>query len=262
MNQLNENGHSTKGIHIKHEVLQRVVSDNLDSLLQGDFYRRIHLGAESYDPILNEVKNFSLDNEDCSLSLLAVGQPLQQQTQSQLFSEELENFIQIVAASIMIDACTTGENAEEFNQRSIKKKKMLLVKTLKGPKFLDFRKAVLLFDQRIRGDEMRSTIEPVSSLDFDTKEEFERHRDKVLSQVSEYAKSRFRDGGFVQSGGNMLPVLEIGPFDVEPGPVCDKWIDMYNDVSYVGFSFPKRSRFFSQHHCSCFIYLSDSEKRG
>jgi len=32
----------------------------------------------------------------------------------------------------------------------------------------------------------------------------------------------------------MLPVLEIGPFDVEPGPVRDMWMDMYNNTRKSG----------------------------
>lgn len=64
-----------------------------------------------------------------------------------------------------------------------------------------------------------------------TKEEFEQYRAEVLSRVPKSVKSRFREGGFSRWGKDWLPILELGPFDVEPGPVRDMWFDMFNNVS-------------------------------
>ena len=62
------------------------------------------------------------------------------------FSSNLETFIQLIAASIMIDASMRGENAGESDTRFIKKKKKILVKTIQGPKLFDFKKEVMRFD--------------------------------------------------------------------------------------------------------------------
>ena len=68
-----------------------------------------------------------------------------------------------------------------------------------------------------------------------TKEDFEKYRDHLLSEIPNSVKNRFREGGFSRWGKDWLPCLELGPFDVEPGPVRDMWIDMYNNVSVFCF---------------------------
>ncbi|MCP4748112.1 MAG: hypothetical protein GY874_18555, partial [Desulfobacteraceae bacterium] len=115
-------------LRIQRSVLRRVVQDKLQALLRGDFYVRNHLGEENYDPIVAEVKQL---DEGVLMALMQHDKEmrsLQQQQQrggasstpppppptTQLqFSKELETFIQIIAASIMIDASMRGENAGE-----------------------------------------------------------------------------------------------------------------------------------------------------
>lgn len=65
-----------------------------------------------------------------------------------------------------------------------------------------------------------------------TKEEFETFRSDVLAKVPDTIKKRFREGGFSKWGKDWLPVLEIGPFDVEPGPVRTMWMEMFQNVSF------------------------------
>mmetsp|Transcript_35208 Transcript_35208/g.63358 ORF Transcript_35208/g.63358 Transcript_35208/m.63358 type:complete len:96 (-) Transcript_35208:912-1199(-) len=63
-------------------------------------------------------------------------------------------------------------------------------------------------------------------------DDFVEYRDDLLSRVPESVKSRFLEGGFCKWGKDWLPVLELGPFDVEPGgPVRDMWLDMFEKVS-------------------------------
>ena len=67
--------------------------------------------------------------------------------------------------------------------------------------------------------------------DLSTKADFERYKSDILARVPQDVKSRFREGGFSRWGKDWLPVLELGPFDVEPGPVRDMWLDMLDNVS-------------------------------
>ena len=70
-----------------------------------------------------------------------------------------------------------------------------------------------------------------------TKSNFDKYKADLLSRVPKAVKSRFREGGFSRWGKDWLPVLELGPFDVEPGPVRDMWLDMFDNVSlYIIYS--------------------------
>mmetsp|Transcript_23502 Transcript_23502/g.49224 ORF Transcript_23502/g.49224 Transcript_23502/m.49224 type:complete len:511 (-) Transcript_23502:2846-4378(-) len=162
-------------VRVQRTVLRRVVGDRLQALLRGDFYVRNHLGEEDYDPILKEVAALNVPL-NTPTTIFANGQTngvythstndtngnntaQQQQQQPQSlpephkFTTELETFVQLIAASIMIDASMRGENAGESDTRFIKKKKKLIAKTLQGPKLGDFRKEVLRFDMIRRGEE-------------------------------------------------------------------------------------------------------------
>lgn len=150
-------------VRVQRTVLRRVVGDRLQALLRGDFYVRNHLGEEDYDPILKEVAALNVPTPPQNGGLRhAVGangsNAPQEQPQSppdppQKFTPELETFIQLIAASIMIDASMRGENAGESDTRFIKKKKKLLAKTLQGPKLGVFQKEVLRFDIIKRGED-------------------------------------------------------------------------------------------------------------
>ena len=65
-----------------------------------------------------------------------------------------------------------------------------------------------------------------------TRQEFERYRSGWLGRIPKCVKSRFREGGFSKWGKDWLPILELGPFDVEPGPVRDMWLEMFRNVSF------------------------------
>ena len=54
--------------------------------------------------------------------------------------------------------------------------------------------------------------------------------EKCCNGVPDSVKSRFREGGFCKWGGAWLPVLELGPFDVE-GNVREMWLAIFHDVS-------------------------------
>ena len=150
-------------LRIQRSVLRRVVQDKLQALLRGDFYVRNHLGEENYDPIVAEVKKL---NEGILLALMqhekeqrsqqmgggggttaaAAASTTAAPTAQLQFSKELESFIQILAASIMIDASMRGENAGESDTRFIKKKKKLLTRMLMGGKLYILRREIVRFD--------------------------------------------------------------------------------------------------------------------
>jgi hypothetical protein len=60
---------------------------------------------------------------------------------------------------------------------------------------------------------------------------FAQYRDEVLRRVPTSVAARFLEGGFCKWGKEWLPVLELGPFDVAPGPVRDAWLEMCEEVS-------------------------------
>jgi len=67
-----------------------------------------------------------------------------------------------------------------------------------------------------------------------TKSDFENYKSTILSKVPKAVKCRFRQGGFSRWGKDWLPILELGPFDVEPGPVRDMWLDMFDNTQENG----------------------------
>jgi hypothetical protein len=67
-----------------------------------------------------------------------------------------------------------------------------------------------------------------------TKREFEKYRSEWLGRIPGDVKSRFREGGFSKWGKDWLPVCELGPFDVEPGPVREMCLEMFRNVSLSG----------------------------
>ena len=75
--------------------------------------------------------------------------------------------------------------------------------------------------------------EDLTPCDTTNKANFEKHKKDVLRRVPHKVKSRFREGGFSRWRKSWLPVLELGPFDVEPGPVRDMWLEMFDSVSIL-----------------------------
>ena len=70
-----------------------------------------------------------------------------------------------------------------------------------------------------------------SLFDLTTKDGFQSYRNHLLERIPTEVKSRFREGGFGRWEKVWLPVLELGPFDVAPGPIRDMWLDMLVKVS-------------------------------
>ena len=79
-----------------------------------------------------------------------------------------------------------------------------------------------------------SVAEPSSSFTEDIK-------DKRYSLNDEHgASTSFRNIGFCKWGKDKedwLPIIQLGPMDVEPGSVRDMWYDMYYTVSCLFFVF-------------------------
>jgi len=70
--------------------------------------------------------------------------------------------------------------------------------------------------------------------------------DKRYSLNDEHgASTSFRNIGFCRWGKDWLPIIQLGPMDVEPGSVRDMWYDMHHAVSYL---------YFVHIVCSC-LYL-------
>jgi hypothetical protein len=356
-------------IKLKRSVLRRVVTSKLDNLIRGEYYVRNHLGPECYDPIVAEAKAF-LDSPS-QMSLVANNGTLPQDYVPPSLSEDFDTFVQIIAASILIDASMRGENSGESDPRFIKKKKKLLTKMLKGVKFVEFTTQIWRYDCVKRGvevppeeeseeeslpsesnsseddsDQDNTSVtshtsadgfstsasnskrhphgsssgsqkkkhrkekkrlkkekkhkrkeekrrrkeekkrrkedkkkkkrkremkeddedlfgeenndaaeeeeeetngklksegdqqeeiddeESLYEIEHATKEEFEAFREDILAKIPNKVKKRFRQGGFSRWGKDWLPVLEIGPFDVEPGPVRKMWMEMFHNVSF------------------------------
>jgi len=60
---------------------------------------------------------------------------------------------------------------------------------------------------------------------------FEKEKQATLSKIPEYIKKDFRQIGFTKWGKQMLPVIELGPYDVEPGCVRNQWIKMFTNCT-------------------------------
>ena len=385
-------------IKLKRSVLRRVVSTKLDALQRGEYFVRNHLGPECYDPIVAEAKchldsltdNNATNNATNNNNDHHTATPQDSTTTSTpSLSEDFDTFVQIIAASILIDASMRGENAGESDPRFIKKKKKLLTKTLRGVQFQEFTSQIWRYDCLKRGitselppeeeseeeqdnntavannssaesqssddmeeedsdqdntsvtshtsadgfstsasskrhahtgsssggslskkkhhkkerkklkkerkhkrreerrrrkeekrrrkeekkkkrkreqqvdnnddqeeeeelleretplagreedddvdeheEKMDEDIESIYEIEHATKEEFEAFREDILSKIPNKVKNRFRQGGFSRWGKDWLPALEIGPFDVEPGPVRSMWMEMFHNVSF------------------------------
>jgi len=69
------------------------------------------------------------------------------------------------------------------------------------------------------------------------------NQNQILQLIPNHIKSNFRTIGFSKWGGNgsnkgkekgnWLPILELGPFDVEEGPVRDCWFELAEQVRKV-----------------------------
>ena len=151
------------GTSINRTILRRIVSDKLQALLRDEYHARHHLnGAETYDSILEEVKNLSAEfkNGDVDSNLSSEQQPKHNPPIAPPHStvietsKELNSFIQIIASSILVDTAFVSHNStrkidENDGLDNIKKEKEHLVNTIKSQDmFMQLGKAMARFEEQ------------------------------------------------------------------------------------------------------------------
>lgn len=62
---------------------------------------------------------------------------------------------------------------------------------------------------------------------------FETEREQIMKQIPANVKKDFRTLGFSKWGKDYLPCMQLGPYDVGPGGVRDKWMEMFSNVSII-----------------------------
>jgi len=67
----------------------------------------------------------------------------------------------------------------------------------------------------------------------EAKESFEDERDDILSQLSPKVRKLFGQIGFAKFGKAWYGALVLNPYDVPPGAVRNKWLDMFEKVSWM-----------------------------
>ena len=70
---------------------------------------------------------------------------------------------------------------------------------------------------------------------------FETEREDIIKQIPNDVKNDFRSLGFARWGKEYLACMQLGPYDVGPGGVRDRWMEMFNNVS-INHSMPWRRK--------------------
>ena len=94
------------------------------------------------------------------------------------------------------------------------------------------------YDDHSDDDSHAESDEDIVDEDYDdnnpdmikAKEKFEIEKQKVLDKIPSSIKNDFRQIGFTKWGKQILPVIQLSPFDVEPGSVRDQWTSMFKNV--------------------------------
>lgn len=60
---------------------------------------------------------------------------------------------------------------------------------------------------------------------------FQKEKESILSSIPKEVTNDFRKIGFAKWDGQYQYVLQLGPYDVCPGPVRDLWMKMFSEVS-------------------------------
>lgn len=68
----------------------------------------------------------------------------------------------------------------------------------------------------------------------DAKESFTREKESTLAQVPEEIKSQFRQPAFCRWSKTILPVLQLSPYDISPGPPRDWWMATFRNCQASG----------------------------
>jgi len=67
------------------------------------------------------------------------------------------------------------------------------------------------------------------SMKYDTEErKFRLEKETMLNQVDKSVKDDFRKVGFAKWQRQWLPVIQLGPYDISPGPVRKYWMDFFH----------------------------------
>ena len=82
------------------------------------------------------------------------------------------------------------------------------------------------------------------------KAQFEEEKRKILKSIPPDTKNYFRELGFAKWGRDWLPCMFLGPYDLAPGPVREKWMEMREKVrkkeKYIDSITPSHSRMVSK----------------
>jgi len=60
---------------------------------------------------------------------------------------------------------------------------------------------------------------------------FQKEKESILSSIPKEVTNDFRQIGFAKWDGQYQYVLQLGPYDVCPGPVRELWMKMFSEVS-------------------------------
>ena len=123
-------------------------------------------------------------------------------------------------------------NKKEKKNKKERKKKKIRTKYYTN----ELEDDVSKYDESDEDVQVREII-PDSPLLQEAMRLFEAEKKKVMDKIPDYIKNDFRQIGFTKWGKQMLPVIQLGPYDVEPGPVRDQWLKMFHNVSSTMFPF-------------------------
>ena len=61
---------------------------------------------------------------------------------------------------------------------------------------------------------------------------FNVHKENTLKRIDKSITNDFREVGFGKWGKLWLPIIQLNPFDVNPGYVRDEWEKTYQKVNF------------------------------
>lgn len=70
--------------------------------------------------------------------------------------------------------------------------------------------------------------------------DFSLEKKTMLRQVDKTVRNDFRKVGFAKWQRSWLPIIQIGPYDISPGPVRNSWMKIFEKVCCISF-FPQHT---------------------